>query len=38
MQCDFVFAYLRLSRDDKEKMSNTIDFFIILIFIEFLLF
>ena len=21
MQCDFVFAYLRLSRDDKEKME-----------------
>ena len=22
MQCDFVFAYLRLSRDDKEKMEE----------------
>ena len=22
MQCDFVFAYLRLSRDDKEKMDG----------------
>ena len=23
MQCDFVFAYLRLSRDDKEKMEES---------------
>ena len=22
MQCDFIFAYLRLSRDDKEKMEE----------------
>ena len=23
MQCDFIFAYMRLSRDDKEKMEES---------------